>query len=138
MGTRITGNIQSITGVGGGDGAALANQVTLHTLSTGKRAVIRKLMITNRTGGNVNVWIGYGDLTVAASVFRQTMPSIFMANGMDTELTEDQIPLNGNTPQGFAADTTAITGSNGNIIAEASNAAAAPADVQIIAEVEEF
>ena len=138
MGVRITGNMQSIVGVGGGNNAALANQVTLHTLSTGKRAVIRKLRWCNRTGANVNIWIGYGDLTVAASVFRQTMPDILAVNGVDGELTEEQIPLNGNMPQGFAADTTAITGSNGNILAEASNAAADPADVQIIAEVEEF
>jgi len=138
-GTRVSGGLISIVAAGGGDGVAagVAAQ-TLYTLALGKRAVIRKLRWRNRTGAAIQIWIGYGDLTGAGSVFRQVLPSILAVNGIDGELTEDMIPICGNTPEGFAADTTLITGSAGDIIVEASNAGAAPADVQIIAEIEEF
>jgi len=137
-GVKLSGTLQSIIGVGGGDGVALANQVTLWTTSIGKRAIIRKIMATNRTPGPVWLWIGYGDLTVAASVFRQVLPSIRLINGFDTVLMETEIPIGGNMPEGFTADTTAVTGTNGNIIAESSAAAAAPNDVQVKIEVEEI
>ena len=87
---------------------------------------------------NANLLIGYGDLTVAGSVFRQVMPSILMVNGVDGVLTEAEIPVVGNGPEGFAADTTPVTGSLGNIIIETDGAAgAAPLDVQVVIEVEE-
>ena len=139
MGTRITGGLQSIIAAGGGDGVAVGlNAQILHTLSPGKRAVLRRLMWRNRTPADVDLWIGYGDLTVAGSVFRQTVPTILAITGIDGELTEAELPINGNGPEGFSADTTAVTGSTGDILVEASAAGAAPADVQIMAEVEEY
>lgn len=139
MGVRITTGLQSIVAVGGGDGVAVgAAGITAHTLSLGKRAVIKRIMWRNRIGVNANLLIGHGDLTVAGSVFRQVMPSILMVNGVDGVLTEAEIPVVGNGPEGFAADTTPVTGSLGNIIIETDGAAgAAPLDVQVVIEVEE-
>lgn len=134
---RLTGGRVSIIAVGAGDGA-VSNASTLHTLSLNLTAVIKKIMWFNRTGGNVLLWIGYNDLTVAAAVFRQVLPSIFCVNGMDGELNEDDLPICGNTPLGFHADITAVTGSLGNIMGEVSNSAAAPNDFMVQIEVEEY
>lgn len=141
MGVRLSSGLVSITAVGGGDGVALgvvgANP-TAWTLSPGKRAVIKKIAWRNRIGVNANLLIGFGDRTVAGSIFRQVFPSILMVNGVIDELTEEAIPIMGNSREGFVADTTAVTGTTGAIIVETDGAAgAAPADVQVIIEVEE-
>jgi len=139
MGVRISSGLQSIVAVGGGVGALVATGgITAHPLSLNKRAVIKRIMWRNRIGVNANLLIGYGDLTVAGSLFRQVMPSILMVNGIDGELTEAEIPVVGNGPEGFVADTTPVTGSLGNIVIETDGAAgAAPLDVQVVIEVEE-
>ena len=130
----------NIIGNGGGDGAAwvAGNGVVLWNTSTGKKAAIKKLFISNRTGANVQIWIGYGDRTVAASVFRQVIPAILVLNGVDMELSEEDIPQGGNAPDGYCNDATAITGTTGPIIIESSASAAAPNNVQVSCEVEEW
>lgn len=141
MGVRLSTGLVSLTAVGNGDGVAIgATGFTAWTLSTGKRAIIRKIMWRNRTGGNGNLLVGYGDRTVAGSIFRQVMPSIFMVNGIDGELTEVEIPIVGNFIEGFKADTTAVTGTVGNIIVETDCAGvgAAPTDAQVLMEIEEI
>ncbi len=146
MGTRLSTGLISLTAVGNGDGVVIgATGFTAWTLSLLKRAIIRKIMWRNRTGGNGNLLIGYGDRTVAGSVFRQVFPSIWMVNGFDGELTEDEIPMAGGIStgvmhEGFCADTTPVTGTVGNIIVETDCAlvAAAPLNVQVLMEIEEI
>ena len=152
MGVRLSSGLVAITAVGAGNNAnlgAVANNPTAWILSIGKRAVIKKIMWRNGIGVNANLLIGYGDRTVAASVFRQVFPNILMVNGIDGELTEGEIPIMGNgvggtalvpggATQGFVADTTPVTGTVGNIIVETDGAAGAyPANVQVIIELEE-
>ena len=94
--------------------------VTLHDLSTGRTAVIRKLHVYNaNTGASTRVQLGTG----AAGAFTQVFPDIFLPAGVDLELTEDQL-----LEWEFTAD----------ITVEATVAAAAPSNVIVMAEVEEF
>lgn len=104
---------------------------TLHALGAGKRATLKRIRWINRTGGNGFLRIGYTSL---AAAFVQVHPDILMINGIDDEL---ELPVCGNGPQGFSADTTAGTGSLGNLIVQSTVGAAAPTDVQLIGEVEE-
>ena len=115
-------------------GAAPNVSVNLWTLSLGKKAVIKKVMYINRTVGGGVLRIGY--LTLGA-VFTAVLPDIFMVAGVDGELTEQELPICGNEMEGFKADTTLVTGSLGNIIAQASVAGAGVLQVQVTIEVEE-
>jgi len=116
-------------------GAAANVTVLVHTQSPGKRAVIKKIIWHNRTGAPGVLRFGF--LTLGA-VFTQVLPDIFMVAGLDGQLNENDLPICGNTPQGFAADTTAVTGTLGAIQAQSSVAGVAPADVQVRIEVEEI
>lgn len=124
---RITGGLVSCV--------AAATTYTLHTLSTGKRAIVRKISAFNHQAVAVRLQIGY--LTLGA-VFTPCLPDIYLVTGMDLRLTEDEIPVCGNSPEGFIADTTAVTGTLGNISCQVSAAAAAPADIEVQVEVEEI
>lgn len=139
MGVRISGPLVSLVAVGAGIGGAVANAGTAHILSTGKRAVIKKIMWRSG-GGNRDLLIGYGDLTAAGSLFRQVLPNIQMLANIDGEMDESEIPNGGNTPEGFQADTTVPTGTSGNILVETDTAGvgAIPNNVQVRIEVEEF
>ena len=141
MGVRLSTGLVSITAVGAGDGVVLgaaANNPTAWTLSLGRRAIIRKIMWRNGIAAAANLLIGFGDRTVAGAVFRQVFPNIRMVSGVDGELTEDEIPILGNGPEGFVADTTPVTGTIGNIIIETDGAAGAyPGNVQVSMEIEE-
>lgn len=114
---------------------AAAATTRLFTLGTvvPKRAVIRKVMWHNRSGGNTTLSIGY---TTLGAVFTPVLPLIYMVNGLDGELDEWHLPVAGNTPQGFCPDTTLVTGTPGDIDAQAAAAGPAPAEVQVIIEVE--
>ncbi len=111
----------------------------LWTKSTlpGRVAVIRKLMYRNRTGGVVSLRIGYNTNAVVPA-FVQVAPDILATNGVDGELTEAELPIMGNTVVGFATDATVTTGTLGNIMIGATASAAAPNDVQVMAEIEEM
>lgn len=139
MGIRISGPLVSLTAIGAGIGGAVTNAATAHTLSTGKRAVIKKIMWRNNSLTNGFLLVGYGDRTVAGSLFRQVLPSILMLAGIDGEMSELDIPNGGNTPEGFQTDTTAVTGTVGNILVEtdAAGVGAIPANVQVKIEVDE-
>lgn len=142
MGDRLSSGLVSITAVGAGDGVVLgvaAANPTAWTLSTGKRAIIKKIAWRNRAGANGNLLIGFGDRTVAGSIFRQVFPSILMLNGVDGEIGEEALPVMGNSREGFANDGTVTTGTTGNIIVETDIAGvgAAPGNVQVIIELEE-
>ena len=89
---------------------------------------------TNRNAAASALRIGY--LTLAAA-FVQVHPDIIMLAGFDDEVVFPW-PGPGNTRYGFAADTTAITGSLGNIIIQCSVAGAAPADIQVDGDIAEL
>jgi len=111
-----------------------ATSYTAWTLGLGRRAVIRKIRFHNRTGGNGVLRIGY---TTLAAAFVQVLPDITMLNGLDDAWDEEHIPIGGNYPEGFAADTTAGTGTLGDIIIRSDVGGAIPNDVQVTLEVEE-
>ncbi len=127
VGTVVTPAMASIVG-------ALASTI-LHTISPGKRAIIRKLMCTNRTLANGFLRIGFLD-NVAA--FNQVWPDILIPAGADIEINEADLPIRGNAPEGFEVDTTAGAGALGIIYAQATVGGAAPNDVQVMLEVEEI
>ena len=137
MGVRTSSGLISIVAAGV---VAPSNATTLWTLSAGKRAVIRKIRWINRTVGLAFLRIGYDDRVAAPGGpnFVQVLPDILMVNGVDDHMTEEELPICGNMQEGFALDNTALTGSTGDIMAEASAAGAAPADVQVEIEVEEL
>lgn len=139
MGDRFSTGLINITAVWAGVAGAITNTPVLWTLSAGKRAVIRKLRWRNRTGGAGNLIIGFGDRTVAGSLFRQVFPWIMMVNGIDDGLDEDLLPIMGNYPQGFCVDTTAVTGTAGAIrVATDAAGVAVATPVEVIAEIEEL
>lgn len=139
MGVRISGGLVRCIAVGAGDGGAIANAVIAHTLSLGKRAIIRKIMWNNRTGGVGPLLVGFADRTVVGAVFRQVMPFIWTLAGLDGELTEPELPIVGNTPQGFAVDNTVPAGTIGDIYVETTAAGAgAGTPLEVVIEVEEI
>jgi len=102
----------------------------LHTLPIGtpSTAKIRKILAFNATGANVNLMLGY--LTLAAA-FVQTIPDLFCLNGFENIWNEADLPN-----YEFRPDTTLVTGTLGDIIAQIS---ACPANqVAVILEVEEI
>ena len=111
-GIRHTGTMVSIV--------AAATPTSVYLLTTGRTCEIRKIMISNRNPANANIQIGMG----LGAAFVQCIPQIFaVGSGQDLEITEEQIPN-----FEFTAD----------ITAQSSAAAAAPNDVQIQVEVEEY
>lgn len=98
---------------------AAATAVTVHTLSAGRTAEIKKCMVTNRNAaaGFLSIGTGLGGGFVAA------LPPIQVLNGMDLELPED---LFNNVE--FTA----------NITAQFSVGAAAPNDTLVQLEVNEI
>jgi len=99
---------------------AATTPTNIYLVSPGRSFVVRKIFITNRTAVVSAVQFGTG-LGVS---FAQALPSIYTVNGgQDLEIPEEQIP----NVEFFA-----------NLTAQASQAGASPADVQIVVEVEEY
>lgn len=117
---------------------AAAATTLLLTVATGKKAVIQRILWMNRTGGNGFLRIGYVD--VVAGAFQQVLPDILMVNLIEGQVSmiAGTLPLCGNSPDGFIADTTPAAGATGTIVAQTSVGAAAPTDVQVIIDVEEM
>ena len=137
-GVRISGPLVRCVAAAAGDGGVVANSQVAHTLSTGKRAAIKKIMWRNRALVNVDLLVGYGDLTAAGSLFRQVLPRILCVAGVDGELLETELPIGGNSPEGFVADTTVPTGTLGNILVETDGAVGAGTPLEVRIEVEEI
>lgn len=140
MGIRVSGGLVNAVAIGA-DGGAIANFVAAFTMPTQevKRLVIRKIMWRNRTGGNANLFVGYGDRTAVGSLFRRVMPLILMINGFDGELDELNIPIAGNRNEGFVQDATIPTGTNGNIMVGTDAAAVGVGTpVEVTLEVEMY
>ncbi len=100
---------------------AAATPIVLWNTTTGRTAIIRKLHIKNRQAGLVQVQIGTG----LGGLYVQSMPDIPVVAGMDETRDESFLAI---PNQEF---TVAIT-------VQASAAAAAPNDIQVLVEVEEF
>lgn len=125
--TRLTGGLVSVV--------AAATSTEVYILSTGKTCVIKKIRAYNNTGGTVTLTVGY--LTNASTpVFTQVMPTLTLLQG-ENNWIEDDLPICGNTNEGFHNDNTTNTGTDGSIYVQVSASAASPNDVQIQVEVEE-
>lgn len=114
LGVRITPAMGSLV--------AAATSVTLHAITPGRTAIIRKVIIANRNPANTVVSLGEADFT-------QRIPDFFVGAGLDLELTEEELPR---------YEYRSLAGAAVDIVARASVAAAAPDDVQVLIEVEEF
>ena len=150
MGLRLSAGLITITGVWAGDLGAITNlpvawnpslsgPTPSNTGGIPKLVVIRKILFRNRSGGNGNLVIGFGDRTVAGSRFQRTHPLIFMLNGIDGVLTEEDIPVSGNMRTGFMLDTTPVNGTTGAILVGTDCVGVALATpVEVLMEVEEL
>jgi len=110
-----------------------ATSYTAWTPSTGKRAIIRKILWYNNTGAAGYLQIGF--LTLAA-VFTEVLPRILMVNGAEGAIGEDELPIVGNTREGFYPDTTLVTGTLGLITVQATVGGAIPT-CSVAMEIEE-
>lgn len=144
MGKLISSGLQSIVAVGAGVGGAIANAILAVPMPTGNppqggvRMVIRKISWYQNCGVNATLLIGYGDRTVAGSLFRQVLPTIIMINGIHDEWQNP--PIAGNTSEGFMIDTTGVTGTLGDIYIESPTVGigVAPNNAFVTLEVEIF
>ena len=127
MSVRISGGLVSIV--------AAATSTVVHTLSLNKRAVVKKLRVFNHQANPITLQLGH--LTLGA-VFTPDTPDFLCPAGIDSFWEEDELPIFGNTPEGFKSDATPVTGTLGNVIAQASAAAAVPNDIEVQVEVEEI
>ena len=109
--------IRKVTAIGSVVAAATA--VTIHDLPTGRTGVVRKVTIMNNNAAQVVVQLGTG----LAGLYAQAMPGWVVPAGMDRQLGEDELPA-----FEFTAD----------ITAQSSAGAAAPNNIQVLLEVEEF
>lgn len=142
MGVRVSGGLVRIVANCAGDGGAVANTQIAHILSAltpGKRVRIKKIQWFNQTGNDCRLLVGFGDRTVAGSIFRQVLPRILCLNGIHDGLEEGEIPARGNTPLGFQQDATVPTGSIGNILVGTDDGVGigAATPLEVIIEVEE-
>jgi len=142
MGKIVSSGLQSIVAVGAGVGGAIANAILAYPMPVGSppqgatRMVIRKVAWYQNCGVNATLLIGYGDRTVAGSLFRQVATTIVMINGA-TDVWDDP-PIWGNTPEGFMIDLTAVTGTLGDIYIESPTVGvgAVPNNVFVTLDVE--
>lgn len=99
-----------------------ANTTTiLYQISPGCTARIKKIVVTNRTGGG-------GFLRIGIGAFTQVFPDLLIPNALTTVYNEQDLP-----EYWFREFGSATT----DIVAQASVGAASPTDVQVFVEVEE-
>jgi len=96
--------------------------IDLHLITPGRTAVVRKIMWSNRNAAASMLRIGSGD-------FNQRLPDIWMAPGLDGVMVEEELPRYEFRILADVAE---------DITAQATVAAAAPNDIQVSIEVEEF
>ncbi|RJO60329.1 MAG: hypothetical protein C4542_09565 [Dehalococcoidia bacterium] len=93
--------------------------VTLYQLTNGRTCVIRKIIAKNENPADTQIQIGTG----LGAGYVQAMPGINLVADQDLQITEEFIP-----EVEFTAD----------ITVQATVAAAAPSEVDIMVEVEEY
>ncbi len=128
-GQRLSGPLTPVV-------AALTSTIVYTKGNTSNKKVrLKKIMWNNRNAAAGALRVGYITL---AGAFVQVLPDIFMiGGGVDGTYAEPDLPLCGNDPDGFIANTTLVTGTLGDIAVQSTVAAAAPNDVQVRVEVEE-
>ena len=128
MGVRMTGGLVSIT--------VAATSTVLFTPHPGRviRYVVRKVFWYNNTLANALLRLGYDN---PAAVFVPCLPNIATIAGFDGQLGETEIPIFGNAPEGFAPDTTAVTGTAGVLMAQVPVLAAGNILVEVEVEIME-
>jgi len=126
----------NLVGVAAGVAGVIANSFTLWNISTGKRAIIRKIMWFVTAGaGNGELGIGYND----AVNFIPCLPPITLIAGMGGAMVEDEIPRCGNQPDGFVLSTVPLLGNlTGTIEAQCNCAGIVANPVYVQIEVEEI
>jgi len=142
MSKIVSSGIQSIVAVGAGVGGAIANAILAFPMPIGNppqgmvKMVIKRIAWYQNMGVNATLLVGYADRTIGGALFRQVLPTIQMINGSHDMW--DNIPMAGNTHEGFMIDMTATTGTLGDIYIECPTAAigVAPNNVQVIMDVE--
>lgn len=100
---------------------AATTSYTLYSITTGNKAKIRKLMVTNRTGTTGFLRIGR-----TSASFVQVFPDIWIPTGLTMILTQEELPDYWFREYGDAAT---------DIIAQASVGAASPTDIQVFVSV---
>ncbi|MDP2730326.1 MAG: hypothetical protein Q8O55_07580 [Dehalococcoidales bacterium] len=142
MSKIVSTGLQSIIAVGAGVGGAIANAILAIPMPIGNppqgmvKMVIKKIAWYSNMGVNATLLIGYGDRTIAGSLFRQVLPTITMINGFSG--VWDDVPIAGNIREGFMIDMTAVTGTLGDIYIECPTVGigAAPNNVFVTMDVE--
>lgn len=124
-GKRLTSNLVEVV--------AAATTTALFTLTGTQRAIVRKIRVMNNQGANIMLQLGYDTL---AAAWTPVMPDIMCLAGVDNVIPEAELPICGNTPQGFQIDTTLVTGFAGVIAVQSDAAGAAPNAVEVIIELE--
>ena len=114
---------------------AAATTTALLVMQAVKLYRVKKIMAWNGQGANVDLVIGYDDV---GGVWVPCSPPFVCIPALDNEWAEADIPIFGNTTEGFLIDTTLVTGFAGVIAARASAAGAAPANVLVVVEFEEL
>lgn len=96
-----------------------------------RTAVIRKIMWSNRNGGNSKLRIGSTDSGTGGTGgnFTQRLPEINMLAGLDGELNENDLPR---------YEFRSLADDDTDIVGQASVAAVSPNDIQVSIEVEFF
>ncbi len=142
MSKIVSTGLQSIVAVGAGVAGLVTNAILAMPMPVGNppqgmvKMVIKKIAWFQNMGVNATLLIGYGDRTLAGSLFRQVLPTITMINGFSG--VWDDVPIAGNTREGFAIDLTGVTGTLGDIYIECPTVGigVAPNNVQVIMDVE--
>ena len=123
VGVRKTPTLASIV--------AATTTTMLYQITPARTAIIRKMWAINRNVASARLRIGSTDSATGGvgGVFTQRLPEILLLSGQDVEFGENDLP-------GY--EFRRLEAVNTDIVAQSPQGAAAPNDVQIMVEVEEF
>ena len=123
VGTRISPAMASIT--------VAATTTMLHQITPGRVAIVRKVMWANRNTQSSRLQIGSTDAAAGGvgGTYTQRLPEIFMGAGLSGVVPEEELPN---------YEFRSLIEVNTDIVARATVAAVATADIQVSIEVEEI
>ena len=104
------------------------------TLTPGTKTVIKSITAMNRTAGDGVLRIGY---QTNGGVWVQVSTDLLILDGITAMMNEWDIPVMGNTVDGFCYDLTPVLGCTGIIYLRSDVGGAAPLDVQVIMEIDD-
>ena len=110
---------------------AATTTYVLHAITPGRTAIIRKVMFANRNAATARLRIGSTDAAAggAGGAYVQRLPEIFAAAGLSGLIPEEELPN---------YEFRILVDANTDIVIQSDIGAAAPNDIQVIIEVEEF